>query len=244
MRSRFPGGTAEAVMGEKRDPKRKAAMLSAFADYLLQKGVSDLSLRPAAAALGTSARMLLYYFGTREQLLVEAMGEIRTRERAQLMAAMHRSFRGSTVDIFRDVWQWYASEHREPYLRLLFELYGRAFVDPDRFQGFLDMVTDDYFMLIEEGLLGRGLGHRESTIAATLYRATFRGLLIDLLSTGDRERIDMAVKSLGENFERDLLARIAKDKRRRRTRSPARASAKGAKRSTSPARRRLQPPRD
>jgi AcrR family transcriptional regulator len=229
-------------MGEKRDPKRKAAMLSAFADYLLQKGVSDLSLRPAAAALGTSARMLLYYFGSREQLLIEAMGEIRGRERAQLMTEMHKAFRGSTVDIFRGVWQWYAGKRREPYLRLLFELYGRAFVDPDRFQGFLDLVSDDYFMMIEEGLLGRGLGRRESAIAATLYRATFRGLLIDLLSTGDRDRIDMAVQSLGENFERDLLARIARDKRRRK-RTPPRLPAKGPKRSAA-AKARLQPPRD
>lgn len=224
-------------MGDKRDRRRKAALLAAFTDYLLQKGVSDLSLRPAAAALGTSARMLLYYFGSREQLLVEAMGEIRTRERAQLMAQIQkRSSSGSTVDVFRGAWEWYAGKRREPYLRLLFELYGRAFVDPDRFQAFLDMVSDDYFVMIEEGLRSLGLGRRESTIAATLYRATFRGLLVDLLSTGDRERIDAAVKSLGEAFERDVM-------RRREKRKPP-VARRRPKRARGSARRRLQPPRD
>ena len=192
-------------MDAKRDQKRRGELLSGFVDYLLQKGVSDLSLRPAAAALGTSARMLLYYFGSREQLLVDAMIEIRARERARFAEEIGRHGAGGSIaDTLRASWHWYASESREPFLRLLFELYGLAFVNPDRFRGFLDMMSEDYFSMLEDGLQALGLSRRQSRISATLYRATFRGLLIDLLSTGDRARIDEAIDAMAASFQREV----------------------------------------
>src|SRR5262249_7968128 len=98
----WPGGARAKdrfSMQAKRDPKRKAKLLSKVADYLLRTGISDLSLRPAAAALGTSARMLIYYFGSREQMLIEAMAEIRARERAQIADRIREHpFSGSVAD--------------------------------------------------------------------------------------------------------------------------------------------------
>src|SRR5262249_34054084 len=110
----------------------------------------------------------------------------------------------SIADMLRASWHWYASEGREPFLRLLFELYGLAFVNPDRFRGFLDMMSEDYFSMLEEGLQTLGLSRQQSRISATLYRATFRGLLIDLLSTGDRRRVDEAIDAMAANFEREV----------------------------------------
>jgi AcrR family transcriptional regulator len=55
--------------------------LAAATEYVLDHGVSTLSLRPLAAALGTSDRMLLYYFGTREALLTAVLGEVADRLR-------------------------------------------------------------------------------------------------------------------------------------------------------------------
>ncbi|HJW69176.1 MAG TPA: hypothetical protein VJ829_07460 [Candidatus Binatia bacterium] len=60
-------------MESRPESRRKAELLDALVRYLLRRGVSDLSLRPAAAMFGTTARMLIYYFGSRERLLFAAM---------------------------------------------------------------------------------------------------------------------------------------------------------------------------
>src|SRR5262245_58566189 len=140
-----------------------------------------------------SPRMLIYYFGSRKRLLFDAM-----EEREFLMAS----------------WRWYSSKRREPYLRLMFELYGLAFVNPKRFQAFLTAMTEDYFSMIEEGLRSQGLPPRDSRMAATIYRATFRGLLMDLLSTGDRARIDEAIRTLAKRLEREVIERTSHRRRR------------------------------
>ena len=191
-----------------RTARRKAQLLDAFIRYLLRRGVSDISLRPAAAALRTSPRMLIYYFGSRKRLLFSAIEEIRARERAHFMRDIQRRPPGRTAGEFLEAsWRWYASKRREPYLRLLFEVYGLAFVNPKRYRGFLVAMTEDFFGMMEEGLRSQGLPARDSRVAATLYRATLRGLLIDLLSTGDRSRIDEAISELARRFEHDLKTR-------------------------------------
>ena len=60
-------------MGRKHDPERREALLAATAAYLEQHGLAGLSLRPLGAALGVSPRTLLYHFGSKEQLLAEAL---------------------------------------------------------------------------------------------------------------------------------------------------------------------------
>src|SRR6266576_3152420 len=47
--------------------------------YFLRHGVANLSLRPLAAAVGTSARMLLHYFGSKEALIAEVMEQVQQR---------------------------------------------------------------------------------------------------------------------------------------------------------------------
>lgn len=70
------------------DPRRRDELLNAAAAYLLRHGVAGMSLRPMAAAIGTSARLLIYHFGTKDQLLIEAMGVIRAQARAAAEAML------------------------------------------------------------------------------------------------------------------------------------------------------------
>jgi UDP-N-acetylglucosamine enolpyruvyl transferase len=99
------------------DPHRRAAVLAKAADYVLERGLAGLSLRPFAKALGTSTRMLLYDFGSKELLIHEVLAEIRRREETLLEAEVH------TLD---DVWAWISAPEREPFLRLFFEIYVGA----------------------------------------------------------------------------------------------------------------------
>jgi AcrR family transcriptional regulator len=67
---------------------RRAQLLAAATEYVLDHGVTTLSLRPLAAAIGTSDRMLLYYFTTREALLAAVLTEIAGRLRQVLLQVL------------------------------------------------------------------------------------------------------------------------------------------------------------
>ncbi len=69
-------------------PEQREVFLSGAVEHVLRHGVATLSLRPLAAALGTSDRMLLYYFASREQLLTAVLGVVGERLQVQLAAAL------------------------------------------------------------------------------------------------------------------------------------------------------------
>src|SRR5258706_2175265 len=104
---------------------RRNELLEATADYLLANGVASLSMRPLAEAIGSKARLLVYHFGSREQLLIEAMNLIRARARQTLETSMARTLRECETDeLVRRLWKWSTSRRNRPYLRLLFEVHG------------------------------------------------------------------------------------------------------------------------
>jgi AcrR family transcriptional regulator len=157
------------------DPSRRQAVLAQAADYVLEHGLAGLSLRPLAKALGTSPRMLLYDFETKERLIHEILAEIRGREAAQLRADVHT---------LEDVWRWIAAPEREPFLRLFFEVYvdalGREEAEP-LVRDWLEFLRTSWSPAVDEA-------------TATLMVAVIRGLLLDRLATGDRTRTDAALR--------------------------------------------------
>src|SRR5256886_14890487 len=97
------------------DPERRNRTLAQVADYVLEHGLESVSLRPLAAALGTSTRMLLYDFGSKEALLDEALAEIR-RRLAERLADM-QSGRDDAPPLAGG-WQGVSAEERVPFMRL------------------------------------------------------------------------------------------------------------------------------
>lgn len=81
---------------------RKQELLEATIIYLLEHGLAELSLRPLAAAAGTSARLLIYHFGSKERLLVEVLETLQRRLRAsfaEVLAARRKGGRAAAQDI-------------------------------------------------------------------------------------------------------------------------------------------------
>lgn len=210
----------------KPEAKRRAKLLRAFVDHLLANGLSDVSLRTAAAAIGTSPQILLYYFGSKEALVSEAIASARTEATALLAQEIVRGGRepSGSLALWR-VWRWFTAKERAPFMRLFFEVWGLALQDPKRFEPFLAAARD--FHEVAVGAFGTaGFSRAESQLLATLYLDTMRGLLLDFLLTGDRARIDGAMKLVDQNLQRDLarapkptagaLAAAAADRRRAR----------------------------
>ena len=116
-------GTAKGGMSRPRktwdrrpDPQRRVDLLARFADYFMDHGVSDLSLRPAARALDTSPRMLLHYFGSKEQLMTEALRLLRTRQ-IERVFAQPMAF-GNVDEVFWAYWEWTTAEESLRLFRL------------------------------------------------------------------------------------------------------------------------------
>jgi AcrR family transcriptional regulator len=163
------------------DPKRRQELLDRAVDYVVANGISDLSLRPLAAALGTQAPVLLHHFCSKEQLVVEILGCVRDRLRSLGRAAEAENRRSG----LRAVWTWVSHPDQGPLMRLFFEAYGLALRHPDRYADFIDRAIHDW---LDEPLAAI------DDISATLAIATVTGLVLDLLTTGDQARVEDAME--------------------------------------------------
>jgi AcrR family transcriptional regulator len=154
-------------------------LLHAAVEHALDQGIVDLSLREIAAAIGTSHRMLIYHFGSREGLLVAVVREVERRERERL---------GTTplsVADSRRRWDRLADPSLRPQERLFFEIYAHALLGRPGTEGFLDEVVGGWIFSIRALLIDAGIDAENAQALARLGLAVTRGLLLDLLATGD-----------------------------------------------------------
>jgi AcrR family transcriptional regulator len=180
---------------------RRGELLKAAGDYVLDHGAGGMALRPLGAAIGVSHVALLHHFGSREQLFVEVLRELRERERRHLAARADGTAGadGSAADLetlVREMWGRLSAPDHERFMRLLFELVGRALQDPGGYGRFLHELVEDWTGSIEQLLLVRGAPAREAPQLATLLYGAIRGLLLDLVSTGDRVRVEAGFEAL------------------------------------------------
>jgi AcrR family transcriptional regulator len=163
------------------DEARRAELLDRAVDYVCSHGLADLSLRPLAKAVESSPRVLLYYFGSKEALIVEIIRRGRARQRAMMMQL---KLSGHTPrEVARRLWLEWSKPQWEPLTRLSFEVYILALSDPSRFPGYLDEAINEWLETL------RGCTKTQ----ATLLIAGFRGFMLDLLATHDRARVNRAV---------------------------------------------------
>ena len=169
--------------------KRPEELRQAILEYLMEHGVSDLSLRPLAKAVGSSPRVLLYYFGSREKMLTMVFQDIRQRQRATYGAPTT----GTIGEACRAAWADFMNTGAERHFRLYFEAYGLALRNPEIYRDFLDSTIEDWLGTIATGLAAGGAEQSEARALASVILAGMRGFMLDYCTTGDRERLDGAV---------------------------------------------------
>ena len=108
-----------------RDERREAA-IERMADHVLSEGLGAATLRPLAAAAGTSDRMLLYYFADKGELLTATLERIAARMMAQLDGAIPAEPRRPFPALLEQVWAAMASESLRPYMPLWLDLASGA----------------------------------------------------------------------------------------------------------------------
>ncbi|HEY1653575.1 MAG TPA: TetR/AcrR family transcriptional regulator [Candidatus Tumulicola sp.] len=179
-------------MSRTADEAHRLALLEKAVDYVCRHGLADLSLRPLAKAIGSSPRVLLYYFGSKDELVVEIIRRGRARQR-ETMAHLKFSATLSPREATRMLWRHWSSPQWEPLMRLFFEVYGLALQDRSRFPGFLEGAVEEWLAALESCSTLPGYDRADARAFATMMIAGFRGFLLDLCATHDRARIDAAV---------------------------------------------------
>jgi AcrR family transcriptional regulator len=181
----------------------RARLLAAVIDHLLADGLRDPTLRELARGVGTSHRMLIYHFGSREGLLAAVVEEI---ERRQLAALAQLRDTGDPEATMRAMHARLADPELAPVERLFFQVYARALSGSPDAARLLPGAVDSWLDALEPAYEAFGFSRAHARAEATLALATARGLLLDLLATGDRARIDAAAGAYVDGVMRRLPA--------------------------------------
>jgi len=178
--------------------------MSAAADALLDRcltvlqrtGFSRLSLREIAAAVGTSHRMLIYHFGSREGLLAQIVARIEADTRALLVGLLPPDTEDpQVVAVAREFWNRITAPDMLPAQRLFFEIYVQALYGGPFSAAFRAAVIDAWEGPLTAMFARAGVA--DPAAHARLGLAVTRGLGLDLLLTGERDRVEAALACYG-----------------------------------------------
>ena len=189
------------------DPKER--LLRATVDYFVENGVSDRSLRDIAAAIGTSHRMLVYHFGSKAGLLVEVVRAVEADQRRALDDFAADDSLDAALQATR-----LSKRLTDPKLRsnerLFFELYAQAIQGRAPAAELLPELVHAWLGPLRDLSVRLGIPKSDADAHARLMLAVARGLLLDLVGTGERRAVDRAMKhfqSMTEMYVMSLSAR-------------------------------------
>ena len=166
---------------------RKDELRDKALDYFLEHGLAELSLRPLADQIGSSSRLLIYHFVSKEKLITAVMDEARSRTQQSFAELMEQSQGDADLRLF---WGWVTDPKNLGYARLLFEVQVLAMQKPEIYAQYLQDASDSWLKVIES----RIPKSPSSRAIATLCGALIDGLLLDYMSTGDLERTTDALR--------------------------------------------------
>lgn len=178
---------------------RRAELLEAAYRYVLRTGLGELSLRPLAAAIGSSPRVLIYLFGSKDGVIRALLARARADELAML-DNLRRTTAREPIGLdtaAEQLWSWLAAEEHRALLTLWTEAYGRSLLDPHGpWAGFASATVADILSVLAAAQATADRDLPAARAQRTLVLATLRGALLDLLATGDVQRTTAAVHQL------------------------------------------------
>jgi AcrR family transcriptional regulator len=169
---------------------RREELLDRAYAYVLEHGLTDLSLRPLARSVGSSPRVLLYLFESKDGLLRELLARARQDELAALSGVEGEGLDAVTATL----WRWLSAPEHRRLLVLWVEAYGRSLVDPDGpWAGFARQTVEDWLAVLARAQPPAVRRTKAGEAERTRALAVLRGGLLDLLATGDDRRVEEAV---------------------------------------------------
>lgn len=170
---------------------RREELLGQVVAWFAAHGIGDTSLRTLARELGTSHRMLIYHFGSREGLLTEVVGAVEAGERAALAALLevaHEDPYAAGAAFWTHV-----ADAATTFAPLFFEVSGLAMQGASYAAGLRSWLADGWLDGLAAGFEAGGFTPSRSRELAQESLAMARGLLFELAVSGDRQGVDAAM---------------------------------------------------
>ncbi|OIJ95503.1 hypothetical protein BIV25_20405 [Streptomyces sp. MUSC 14] len=173
--------------------EKRTELLLQVVHYLQHHGLAQMSLSPLAESIGTTKRMLLYYFGSRENLLAQALAAARpdahamfddVRDAAGLRAAAQGLWEAMTVG------------EQSRSIRMLLQLLSLAATDPEQYGSLAADSVEVMVGPVADAYARLGHAPQQARAGATLLVSGLRGLCQDRLVTHDAARTDAAAHRL------------------------------------------------
>jgi len=189
------------------DPLRKRELLDTVVEYLAEQGLADTTLRPMAAALGVSINRLVHHFGSKEELITAALARAIDQQIEVQRKWLQRSPKLTQVELYRRWWKWMCNSPRN--LALVRLNYEAATLETS-VTGLDGAVRADQIGVwrhdVEQRLVAEGLKPERAVLEASLIKATFTGLVMDLFATGDTRRLTQALDEWLDRLDDELRA--------------------------------------
>jgi AcrR family transcriptional regulator len=192
------------------DIAARLELLDRVIEYLALHGLGEATLRPMAAALGTTPNRLMHHFGSKEAMFSAALERTERRHLAIEARWVERDPSLTQSDILRKWWRWMlASRTNLHEVRMGLE----AVTLDATVTGLAGSVRAEQIggwrVNIERRLVAAGVPRAHAVTEATLVKASFTGLTLDLLATGERARLTHALDQVLHDFDRRLADLVA-----------------------------------
>jgi AcrR family transcriptional regulator len=175
---------------------RRDELLERAYAYVLEHGLTTLSLRPLAAAVGSSPRVLLFLFGSKDGLVRALLARARADELDVLDPLRTAGHGPDLAGVTEAVWDWLAANEHRALLRLWVEGYARSLVEPEGpWSAFARETVADWLAVLAAAQPPADRDTQIGEARRTLALAVLRGAVLDLLATDDVERTTLAVRT-------------------------------------------------
>lgn len=181
-------------------PSRREQLADAVTDWVLDHGVSELSLRPLARDLGVSTYALVYWFGTKDEVLAVALNRVEERVTSLLAGWAEELGAVALGDLVRRYWEWSTSSEGARYTYLVIEGIGLG-QRSESVRRYVERAVASMRALVQTAFAAAGLPPEEAVDQATLLFASLSGLQVDFAISGDVQRISPAAALLAKRLD-------------------------------------------
>jgi AcrR family transcriptional regulator len=181
-----------------REEHAREQLLQRVIGYAAREGITGKSLREIALGAGSSHRMLLYHFGSRQGLLAAIVAAMEAQQRAVLAELTEQA--QDPTQVMLGLWKQVSSPRLRPFVRLFFEVFGMVVQGAPGTEGLRETMTAPW--LAEAATAADVLGVPTDPAQLRLGVAVTRGLLLDLVAGADAAEVDASYRRFVELYRR------------------------------------------
>jgi AcrR family transcriptional regulator len=163
---------------------RRDELLDLITDHVLEQGLIGLTLRPVAAAVGTSDRMLVYHFGSRDELVAAVV--TRTEDRAIAAVAALPPVQGVRAAVNR-LWEAYQTDPLHGCMDIYVQAAATGLIGQEPYRTAVREANERWIAALRAYLVRCGAPRERIGRVVTLVDSSLFGFQLDLATDRPEE---------------------------------------------------------